>query len=118
MEIRQQWISIPFEDQTTIFQDLQQDFQVSNVELSLDLHVPNVSLERICAPPAVHNDCALTEFIEGEERCLKFVNQDFSARVTYPIDFHKCFLHSNIIERTCMYYPSHTHLKRIYLKRK
>ena len=33
MEIRQQWISTPFEDQTTVFQDLQQDFQVSNVEL-------------------------------------------------------------------------------------
>ena len=24
----------------------------------------------------VHNDHALTEFIQGEERCLKFVNQD------------------------------------------
>ena len=40
-EIRQQWISTPFEDQTTVFQDLQQDFQVSNVELSFDLHAPN-----------------------------------------------------------------------------
>ena len=63
-------------DQTTVFQDLQQDFQVSNVELSLDLHVPNVSLERIYAPPVVHNDHTLTEFIQGEERCLKFINQD------------------------------------------
>ena len=50
MEIRQQWISTPFEDQITVFQDLQQDFQVSNVELSLDLHAPNVSLERIHSP--------------------------------------------------------------------
>ena len=55
-EIRQQWISTPFEDQTTDFQDLQQDFQVSNVELSLDLHVPNISLERIYDPLVVHND--------------------------------------------------------------
>ena len=76
MEIRQQWISTPFEDQTTVFQDLQQDLQKSNVELSLNLHAPNVSLERIYAPPVVHNDHALTEFIQGEERCLKFVNQD------------------------------------------
>ena len=76
MQIRQQWISTPFEDQTTVFQDLQQDFQVSNVELSLDLHAPNVSLQRIYAPPVVHNDHALTEFIQGEERCLKFVNED------------------------------------------
>ena len=56
MKIRQQWISTPFEDQTTAFQDLQQDFQVSNIELSLDLYVPNISLERIYTPPVVHND--------------------------------------------------------------
>ena len=55
-EIRQQWILTPFEDQTTVFQDLQQDFQVSNVELSLGLRVPNILLERIYAPPVVHND--------------------------------------------------------------
>ena len=24
----------------------------------------------------MHNDCALTEFIQGEERSLKFINQD------------------------------------------
>ena len=76
MEIRQQWISTPFEDQTTVFQELQQYFQVSSVELSLDLHVPNVSLERIYAPLVVHNDGALMEFVQGEERCLKFINQD------------------------------------------
>ena len=76
MEMRQQWISTPFEDQATVFQDQQKDFQVSNVELSLDLQASNVSLERIYAPPVVHNDHALTEFIQGEERCLKFINQD------------------------------------------
>ena len=76
MEIRPQWIPTPFAEQATVFQDLQQDFQVSNVEFSLDLHVPNVSLERIHTPPVVHNDRALTEFIHGEERCLKFINQD------------------------------------------
>ena len=77
-EIRQEWISTPFEDQTTIFQDLQQDPQVSNIELSFDLHAPNVLLERIYAPPVVHNNHALTELIQGEERCLKFVNQDLT----------------------------------------
>ena len=46
-----------------VFQHLQEDFQVSNAEFTLDLHVPNVSLERIHAPPVVHNDQALTEFI-------------------------------------------------------
>ena len=71
MEIRQQWISTPFEDQTIVFQDLQQDFQISNVELSFYLHAHIVSLERIYAPPVVHNEYTLTELIEGKERCLK-----------------------------------------------
>ena len=75
-EVRQQWIQTPIAEQVTFFQDLRQDFQVSNAEFSLDLHVPNVSLERIHAPLVVHNDQAFTEFVQGEERCLKFVNQD------------------------------------------
>ena len=48
MEIRQQWIATPFKEQTIVFQDLQQDVQVSNAEPSLDLHVPNISLENTC----------------------------------------------------------------------
>ena len=63
-------------EQATALQDLWQDFQVSNAEFSLDLYVPNVSLERIHTPPVVHNDRALTEFIQCEERFLKFINQD------------------------------------------
>ena len=75
-EVSEQWIQTPFVEQATSFQDLQQDFQVSNAENSLDLHVPNISLERIHSPPVVHNDRAFTEFVNGKERCLKFVNQD------------------------------------------
>ena len=67
-------------EQATALQDLRQDFQVSNAEFSLDLHVPNVSLERIHIPAVVHNDGAITEFIQGEERCLKFVDQDLTFR--------------------------------------
>ena len=78
MEIRQRWIPTPFTEQATAFQDLQQDFQVTNAESSSDLHVPNILLERLYAPLVVHNDGALTEFIQGEERCLKFINQDLS----------------------------------------
>ena len=78
MEIRQQWIPTPFTEQATAFQDLRQDFQLSNIEYSLDLHVPNVSLERIHSPLVVYNDCPFTEFVNGEERCLKFVNQDLT----------------------------------------
>ena len=65
-------------EQATVFQDLWQDFPVSNAEFSLGLHIPNISLERIHTPPVVHNDRALTEFIQGEERCSKFINQDLT----------------------------------------
>ena len=78
MEIRQQWISTPFEDHITVCQDLSQDPQVNTVELSFDLHFPNITQERINTPPVVHNDCTLKEFIQGEERCLKFINQDLT----------------------------------------
>ena len=84
MEIRQWWIPTPFKEQATAFQDLQQDFQISNAGFSLDLHVPNISLERVHAPPVVHNDQAFTEFIQGEEKCLKFVNQD----LTFLLESH------------------------------
>ena len=77
-EIWQQWISTPFEDHITVSQELSQDPQVNMVELSFDLHFPNVTQERINTPLVVHNDCALKEFIQGEERCLKFINQDLT----------------------------------------
>ena len=36
----------------------------------------NVFIERTYAPPVV--DCIFTEFIQGEERCLKFISQDLA----------------------------------------
>ena len=55
-EVRGQWIQPPFAEQVTSFQDLRQDYQVSDTEYSLELHIPNVSLERIHSPPVIHND--------------------------------------------------------------
>ena len=78
IEIRQKWISTPFEDHITVSQDLSQDPQVNTVELSVDLHFPNLTQERINTPLVVHNDCTLKEFIQGKERCLKFINQDLT----------------------------------------
>ena len=117
MEIRQQWISTRSEDQTTVFQDLQQDFQVSNIEISLDLHVPNISLERIYAPPVVQNDRALTEFIQGEERYLKFVNQDltFLQESHIPLTFTNVSHTPTSLKQA--YYPSYMHLKRTNFKK-
>ena len=77
-EIWQQWTPTPFEDHITISQDLSQEPQVNTVELSFDLHFPNVTQQQINTLPVVHNDHALKEFIQGEERCLKFINQDLT----------------------------------------
>ena len=78
-EIRQQWILTPFEDHITISQDLPQEYQVNTAELSFDLHFPNITQQQINIPPVVHNGHALKEFIQGEERCLKFINQDLTS---------------------------------------
>ena len=70
-------IQPPFTEQTISFQDSQQDFQVFDIEYSFN-YIPNVSIERIHSPLVVHNDRAFTEFVKGEERCLKFVNQNLT----------------------------------------
>ena len=75
-EIQQKWTLTPFEDHIPISQDLPQKPQVNTVELSFDLHFPNGTQQRINTPTVVHIDRALKEFIQGEERCLKFINQD------------------------------------------
>ena len=69
-EVREQLIQPPFVEQITSFQDSQKDFQVFNMKYSLNLHIPNVSIERIHSPPVVHKDQACTEFVNREERCL------------------------------------------------
>ena len=69
MEIQQQWISTPFEDQITVFQDLLQDLQVSNVEFSLDLHFPNVSQQR----KMPHWLCTMTAHLRNSSRVKKDV---------------------------------------------
>ena len=55
---------------------MQQDSQVFDTEHSLKLHIPNVSIVRTYSPPVVYNNQAFTEFVNEEERCLKFVKQD------------------------------------------
>ena len=52
--------------------------QVFDTEHLLNLHTPNVSIERTDSPPVICNDQAFIEFINGEERCQKFINQDLT----------------------------------------
>ena len=109
-EIWQQWISTPFEDCITVSQDPSQGPQVNTVELSFDLHFLNVTQERINTPLVVHNDRALKEFIQGEERCLKFINQD----LTFLQDSHIPSSFTNVSHTTtslkelvCINLPTH-----------
>ena len=60
-EIWQKWISTPFEDHITVSQHLLQGPQVNTVELSFNLHFPNVTQERRNTSLVVHNDHALKE---------------------------------------------------------
>ena len=109
-EIREQWIPTPFAEQATAFQDLWQDFQVSNIEYSLDLHIPNISLERIHSPLVVYNDRAFTEFINGEERCLKFFSQDlmFLQASHIPSTFaNVSHIPTQLKEPSCITLPTH-----------
>ena len=78
IEIRQQWTPTPFKDHIKSSQDPLQEYQVNTTELSFDFHLPDVTQQRINIPPVVHNDCALKEFIQGEEKCLKFINHDLT----------------------------------------
>ena len=78
IEVREQLIQPPFTEQIPSLQDLQQDSQVFDTEHSLNLHIPNISIVRTYPPLVIYNDRAFTEFVNGEERCLKFVNQDLT----------------------------------------
>ena len=73
-EVREQLMRPSFTEQIPSIQDLQQDSQVFDTEHLSNLHTPNVSIERTYSPPIISNDQAFTEFVNGEERCLKFIN--------------------------------------------
>ena len=76
--VREQLIQPLFTEQIPPFQDFQQDSQLFDTEHLLNLHTPNISIERTYSPLVVYNDGAFTEFVNGEERCLKFVNWDLT----------------------------------------
>ena len=95
-EIRQQWTPTPFEDHIPISQDLLQEPQVNTVELSFGVHFPNITQQRINTPPVVNNDCSHKKFIQGEERCLKFINQD----LTFLQELHIPSIFTNVSHTT------------------
>ena len=76
-EVREQLTVFPSTEQTSPIQKIQQeccDSQVFEME-QLFSHTPHVFIEHTYVPPVVYNDCTFTEFIQGEERCLKSISQ-------------------------------------------
>ena len=97
-------------EQITSFQDSQQDFQVFDTEYSLNLHIPNFSIERTYSPLVIYNDWAFTKFVNGEERCLKFVNQDLTLLQAsdIPSTFSNVsHVPTEVKESTCIRLPTH-----------
>ena len=78
-KVREQLIVFSSMEQASPIQDIQQECSDSQVfEAEPFLHTPNVVTECTYSPPVICNDHAFTEFIQGEERCLKFINQDLT----------------------------------------
>ena len=110
IEVREQIIQPPFMEQIPSLQDLQQDSQVFDTEHSLNLHVPNVSIVRTYSLLVIYNGQAFTEFVNGEERCLKFVNQDLSFLQSsdIPSTFSNVLhISAKVKESTCIRIPTH-----------
>ena len=67
-------------EQTPSIQEIQQECcepQVFEAEQFFS-YTPHIFIECPYAPLVVCNDCAFTEFIQGEERCLKFISLDLT----------------------------------------
>ena len=80
--VREQLIVFSSIEQASPIQDIQQecsDSQIFETERLLFLHTPNIFIECTYSPSTICNDCAFTKFIQGEERCLKFINQDLTV---------------------------------------
>ena len=79
-EVREQLTVFPPVEQTPPIQEIQQERsepQVFEAE-QFFLYTPHIFIECTYAPPVVCNDHAFIEFVQGEERCLKFISQDLT----------------------------------------
>ena len=110
-EVREQLIIPSSTEQILSIQDTQQecsDSQVFQTEQLLLLHTPNIFIEWTYSPPVICNDCVFTKIIQGEERCLKFINQDltFLQSSTIPSTFsnisHAVSASAKVKEPTCI----------------
>ena len=79
-EVREQLTIFPSTEKASPIQEIQQeccDSQVFEMEQFFS-HTPHVFIEYTYATLVVCKDRAFREFIQGEERCLKFISQDLT----------------------------------------
>ena len=80
LKVREQLTVFPSTEQASHIQEIQQeccDSQVFEVE-QFFLHTSHVSIECTYIPPFVCNNHTFIKFIQGKERCLKFISQDLT----------------------------------------
>ena len=88
-EVREQLTIFPSVEWTPPIQDIQQECcksQVFEAEQFFS-YTSHVYIECTYAPPVVYNDHAFMEFVQGEERCLKFISQDLTFLQSSSIPF-------------------------------
>ena len=79
-EVREQLTVFPSVEQTPLIQEIQQEHcepQVFEAEQFL-LYPLYIFIACTYAPLVVCNDCTFMEFVQGKERCLKFISQDLT----------------------------------------
>ena len=115
-KVREHLIVFSSTEQASAIPDIQQkcsDSQVFETEQLLFLHTPNIFIEHIHSPLVICNDHAFTEFVQGEGRCLKFINQQltFLPSSSIPSTFNNI---SNAVstsvkvrEPSCIQLPTH-----------
>ena len=78
--MREQLTIFPSVEQTPPIQEIQQECcepQVFEAEQFFS-YTPHIFIEHTHAVPVVCNDRAFMEFVQGKERCLKFISQDLT----------------------------------------
>ena len=79
-EVKEQLTVFPSVDQMPSIQEIQQEYcelQVFEAEQFFS-YPPHILIECTNAPPVVCNNQAFIEFVQGKERCLKFISQDLT----------------------------------------
>ena len=108
-EVREQLTVFPSVEQTPPIQEIQEECcepQVFEAEQFFS-YTPHIFIECTYAPPVVCNNRAFMEFVQGEERCLKFISQDltFLQSSCIPSTFNNI---SNIDNASADIRESHT----------